>query len=217
MPLTRRPPMLHDPPRPHDTTTTKASADLTPRRRLSTSSGTFSDLAGVTGAWAARQVRALPQPRPIACERCRDTGVSGHSWEVGDVYCDCPIGQAEVARLKQWYAEMDAEGSAWRRKLLEERLAAFTARMLPDGSIPTLETLPPSAALTKLIAFARDWNGEQGLLLTGDVGVGKTNLLLALVRSLAETLLARKQSVRLVTVPDFLSELRAGFDPTRQA
>jgi DNA replication protein DnaC len=66
-------------------------------------------------------------------------------------------------------------------------------------------------------AFAEDWNGEQGLLLSDGVDTGKTTLLVALIRSLQERLIKQKRAVRLVTVPDFLRELRAGFEPQRQA
>jgi DNA replication protein DnaC len=100
---------------------------------------------------------------------------------------------------------------------MDERLAAFSTRTLPGGILPTLDMLPPSPALTRVRAFAEGWNGEQGLLLTGGVGTGKTTLLVALVRSLQERLIKQKRAVRLVTVPDFLRELRAGFEPQRQA
>ncbi len=66
-------------------------------------------------------------------------------------------------------------------------------------------------------AFAEDWNGEQGLLLSDGVDTGKTTLLVALIRSLQERLIKQKRAVRLVTVPDFMRELRAGFEPQRQA
>jgi DNA replication protein DnaC len=101
--------------------------------------------------------------------------------------------------------------------VIDERLAAFSARTLPGGVVPTFDTLPPSVALESVRAFAETWDGEQGLLLTGSVGTGKTTLLLALLRHVTERLIARKRLVRLVTVPDFLRELRAGFEPTRQA
>ena len=99
---------------------------------------------------------------------------------------------------------------------LTERLAAFSARVLPGGQVATLESLPPSEALAKVQAFVLTRTDEQGLVLIGEVGVGKTTLLLALVRSLAKRWLAERKVVRLVTVPDFLRELRAGYDPTRQ-
>ncbi len=152
----------------------------------------------------------------MACERCLDTGYTGYTTEHGDEYCTCPTGQAEEQRVKQWYDDMHAEEVAWLRKVLEDRLAAFSARVLPGGQVPTLETLPPSEALAKVRAFVETRTDEQGLVLIGAVGVGKTTLLLGLVRSLAERWLAERKVVRLVTVPDFLRELRAGYDPTRQ-
>lgn len=98
----------------------------------------------------------------------------------------------------------------------EERIAVFSMRVLPDGQVPTLETLPPSEALAMVQAFAAQRTDEQGLVLLGEVGVGKTTLRLALVRSLAERWVAERKAVRLVTVPDFLRELRAGYDAMQQ-
>jgi DNA replication protein DnaC len=133
------------------------------------------------------------------------------------MYCTCAAGQAEQGRVWRLCEEQEAEEAAWRRKVIEERLAAFSTRTLPGGIMPSFDTLPPSVALTSVRAFAEAWDGEQGLLLTGSVGTGKTTLLLALLRHLTERLVARKRMVRLVTAPDFLRELRAGFEPMRQA
>lgn len=82
--------------------------------------------------------------------------------------------------------------------------------------MPTLETLLPSEALTKVQAFVQARSDEHGLVLLGEIGGGKTTLLLALVRSLAEQWVTERRVVRLVTVPDFLRELRAGYDATQQ-
>ncbi|HEU5367056.1 MAG TPA: ATP-binding protein, partial [Ktedonobacterales bacterium] len=65
-------------------------------------------------------------------------------------------------------------------------------------------------------AIAPFGDAEEALVLLGEVGVGKTALLLALVRSLAERWVVERKVVRLVTVPDFLRELRAGYDVTQQ-
>jgi len=167
--------------------------------------------------WRARRGRLLSSaPGPVACERCRDTGIAGYVLGQGDVYCACQAGQVEESRVKHWYDDMHQEELAWRRKVLEERIAAFSARVLPGGQAPTLETLPPSEALSKVQAFVRKRTEEQGLVLLGEVGVGKTTLLLALVRSLTRLWLTERKVVRLVTVPDFLRELRAGYDATQQ-
>lgn len=153
----------------------------------------------------------------MACSQCGDRGIAGYSLDQGHVYCTCAAGQAEREQARRRYEEQEAEEAAWRRKVIEERLAVFSARALPGGVTPTLDTLPPSAALESVRTFAEAWDGEQGLLLTGSVGTGKTTLLLALLRHLTERLIARKRLVRLVTAPDFLRELRAGFEPQRQA
>lgn len=48
-------------------------------------------------------------------------------------------------------------------------------------------------------------------MLLGEVGVNKTTLLLALVRSLAGQWVAERMVVRLVTVPDFLAGAARGL------
>jgi DNA replication protein DnaC len=133
------------------------------------------------------------------------------------VYCTCAAGRAALEEARRRYDEQEAEDAAWRRTIMAERLTAFSTHTLPGGVTPTLETLPPSPTLTRVRAFAEEWNGEQGILLSGGVGTGKTTLLVALVRSLQERIIQRNRLVRLVTVPDFLRELRAGFEPQRQA
>ena len=124
-----------------------------------------------------------------------------------------PVEQAAALLQQQWGTR---PALPLRLEALEERIAAFSARVLPGGVVPTLETLPPSEVLTKVRAFAQTRSDEQGLVLLGVVGVGKTTLLLALVRSLAERWLAERKVARLVTVPDFLRELPAGYDAARQ-
>jgi DNA replication protein DnaC len=58
-------------------------------------------------------------------------------------------------------------------------------------------------------AFVETRTDDQRLVMLGEVGVGKTTLLLALVRGLAERWVAERKVVRLVTVPD-LSRGTAG-------
>jgi DNA replication protein DnaC len=180
--------------------------------------GTPESLTSIAEQWRLRQGQSLQAtPRQVSCKECGDRGIAGYTPELGNVYCTCAAGQAERDQARRRYEEQEAEEAAWRRKVMDERLAAFSMRTLPGGILPTLDTLPPSPALSRVLAFAEEWNGEQGLLLSGGVGTGKTTLLFALIRSLQERLIKQKQAVRLVTVPDFLRELRAGFEPQRQA
>src|SRR5690349_1994903 len=62
-------------------------------------------------------------------------------------------------------------------------------------------------------AIYKSLGNEKAIL--GEAAVGK-RMLLALVRSLAERWIAERKVVRLVTVPDFLRELRAGYDAAQQ-
>jgi DNA replication protein DnaC len=210
--------MTRDPQPANDQPTTPAAADPIPVRRPNSLFGTPESLASLAEQWRARQGRSqLTTPRQVNCTQCGDRGIAGYTPEQGNVYCTCAVGQAERDQARRRYEGQEAEDAAWRRKVLDERLAAFSTRTLPGGVIPTLDTLPPSPPLARVSAFAEEWNGEQGILLSGGVGTGKTTLLTALVRTLQERLIKQKRAVRLVTVPDFLRELRAGFEPQRQA
>lgn len=64
------------------------------------------------------------------------TGIAGRLLEWREEYGVYPKGRAEEARLRCWYDEMHAEDLAWRRKVLEERITTFSARVLPGGQVP---------------------------------------------------------------------------------
>src|SRR5215831_13906100 len=109
-----------------------AATNPTPLRRPARWSGTPSSLGDAAAAWSRRRGRLLqPVPRPASCERCRDTGIAGYVLGHGDEYCACPAGQAEEAQVRRWYDEMHQEELAGRRQVLVERIAAFSARVLP--------------------------------------------------------------------------------------
>ena len=68
-------------------------------------------------------------------------------------------------------------------------------------------------AATKFTAeFLKDPHLD-GLMLTGDVGSGKTYL----ASSIANVLLAKGQRVLFIVVPDLLDQIKATFDPDRNA
>ena len=198
---------------PHRSTTTPP-----PLQRQARTSGTSSSVGAVATAFAARHRRSFVPTTP--CERCRGTGIIGYSFMTGDEYCPCEVGSRALAQERQRYAEIEAEQRAWYLQRINERLAAFSTRHRLGEQIPTLEGLVATGhqqeALPKVQAFQAGWDGEQWVLLFGGFGVGKTMLALALVQSLKERLVAERRSVRIATVPDLLSDLRAGFDPVRQ-
>ena len=96
---------------------------------------------------------------------------------------------------------MHAEEMIWRRKVLEELIAAFSAWVLP-----------PSEALPKVRAFAQARADEQGLVLLREVGFWQDDAAAGVVRSQEERLLAEGKVLHLMTAPDFLLELRTGHD-----
>lgn len=97
-----------------------------------------------------------------------------------------------------------------------KRLADFSKLHFIGGNVPSLKTLEPSESLSKVRGFASDWNGKRSLLLTGKVGVGKTQMALGFANDQMPYLQEQKLSIRIVTVPDLLNELRAGFDDDKQ-
>lgn len=142
------------------------------------------------------------------CFDCQDTG------RISDRPCThCARGRA-VARH---------ERAAWR--------AAQHDTLFAQGGVPrrrwrqTFATFPDqeSKTLAMLRAFASSWDGEEGLLLTGAVGVGKTGLVVALLNAICtryvpalphspllpeSTRYAR--TLAFVTAVDLIDALRAG-------
>jgi len=170
-------------------------------------------LSPIGSSW---QPKHLPPVHQFpTCEQCGSTGIIAYDWQRGDTYCDCELGQFEAARERRMDEAQRATLQANLQEATIKRLASFSKLHLVSDQPPTFETLRETEALPKVRAFGEAWNGIRSLILMGPVGTGKTQLLLALVNEVMPILLKKKRTVRLVTVPDFLKELRAGFDQER--
>lgn len=91
---------------------------------------------------------------------------------------------------------------------------AFDALQLPRRFTRyALDTYPGNVdALAELRAFLDGWDGEEGLILAGAVGVGKTGLLVGALRHLLTERADLRDRVAFITSTDLLDELREGFD-----
>ncbi len=130
--------------------------------------------------------------KTVRCARCGDTGIISS----GDVawICDC---QRQALRLQQ-QEEMAPE-------LRDCTLEGFRIDYY-DGR----HRERALAALQEARQFAHDYllnRSTQGIMLTGDVGAGKTHLAAAI----ANDLLAQGVTAQFLVVPDFLDELRAAL------
>ncbi|HLY31340.1 MAG TPA: ATP-binding protein [Ktedonobacterales bacterium] len=131
------------------------------------------------------------------CFVCRDTGVA-----VGTlspcVECDRGRAIAGDARQRRLDTILDAAN-------LPPRCASFTLATYPAKNI---------AAYRALCEFLRDWDGCQSLLLNGQYGVGKTGLIVAALRAVAEQCAdgLTTTGVFFTTGVDLLDALRRGYD-----
>jgi DNA replication protein DnaC len=153
--------------------------------------------------------RAKPrEERVVACTLCQDTGQVEYNPTAGITrYCDaCEAGRSQAAAAARFYAEMQAEREAHIRAVNERSIARFTE----------LHEVAVQALPGDLRAFLDTWDGRRSLLFLGPWGLGKTWRVVALARALFERAAREEWTMHLVTVPDLLDELRAGFDPEQQ-
>lgn len=144
----------------------------------------------------------------MACTLCQDTGQVEYNPTAGITrYCDaCEAGRSQAAAAARFYAEMQAEREAHIRAVNERSIARFTE----------LHEVAVQALPGDLRAFLDTWDGRRSLLFLGPWGLGKTWRVVALARALFERAAREEWTMHLVTVPDLLDELRAGFDPEQQ-
>lgn len=144
----------------------------------------------------------------------------------GLLYCTCV--ESANARVRnaafdaeeiRWQQEIAAERQALLRESTFKRLADFSqrAKLSLNQSLMSLDTYPIDdegrGTLEFLRAWRDHWDFSTGLILAGNYGFGKTTLQLALMHDLADKLIARKMSVRLVTALEFIRQLQRGFEP----
>lgn len=76
----------------------------------------------------------------------------------------------------------------------------------------TFATFEARDGKREALAWAREWDHKRSVVLTGDVGRGKTHLACAMALTAVERFLP----VRFVAVPDLMDDLRARFDDGAQ-
>ena len=144
----------------------------------------------------------------MACAVCQDTGQVEYHPDVGITrYCDaCEAGRVQAAQAARFYADMRAQREAHIRAVNERSITRFT-----ELHEVVLSALPPD-----LNAFLSTWDGWRSLLFLGSWGLGKTWRVVALAQGLLERAAREEWTMHLITVPELLDELRAGYDPEQQ-
>jgi len=107
-------------------------------------------------------------------------------------------------------------------KLVEQRMAAFDAVGIPARHAGSTRAsfVPAGQHQTAVLGAVSRWlagyqpGAERGLVLYGEVGRGKTHLLVAMLR---ELVLVRGTAARFVEFSHLLADLKAGFDAGRGA
>jgi DNA replication protein DnaC len=157
---------------------------------------------GGTGVAVVRE-QDLAVARPCACvgqcPRCQGTGLvaTSDAFRAPRRRCAC---QAVLARMRAF----DAVGVPARHA--DSTRASFV-----------VSSKHQTAVLQAVTKYLNDHDRERdnrGLVLWGDVGRGKTHLLVALVR---ELVLRKGVSARFVEFSHLLADLKAGFDTGRGA
>lgn len=159
------------------------------------------------GDWMMMKKISMPSPSdPTVCSSC---GAPYRALSLGSHYLNCPTCDCVIRRTRA------REQQEWQRQERDQRLAA--ASISPRLAECTFERFQPEEgnwqAFQQCAEYPKRWplqmNEAQGsgLLLWGKPGVGKSHLAVAIALALLE----QEASVRFVTVPDFLSELRDGL------
>jgi DNA replication protein DnaC len=135
--------------------------------------------------------------------------------------CAC-VARCPLCRGSGWTPADDSPRPRMRRcvcTVLDDRISAFNQANIPGRHAhstrnpssfrPSRPVMPAIAAVSRFLKEFRPQEENRGLILHGDVGRGKTHLLVAMLRELA---LDHGVSCRFVEFSHLLSDLKAGFD-----
>lgn len=135
----------------------------------------------------------LNSPPTDLCRKCHGSG--GGRTAFGSVeYCDCPRG-AEVKAIH-------------RENRIEDRIAQsnIPVRLIGLG----IDDFPVTPASQKALAAVQAWldgEGNDGLFIHGEYGVGKTGIVAAVLKTLME----HDRDGYFIPVPDLLDSIRATY------
>lgn len=155
----------------------------------------------------------------LSCTRCQGTGLVQPPRNYSrppvfilgkpDEYCDCKLGIYARQREERLDDQMRVEIPASRRVYLQAgltlppRCEAFTLE-----SSPLRNTHPHN----KTLAFLDEWDGRRNLAYFGDTGVGKTGLVVGVLKALMPKAAAEGWQMTFVSVTTFFGQLQHGFE-----
>lgn len=163
-----------------------------------------------------------PPPVPH-CPVCDGRGYRvAREGEVARAYiCDC-VERCKDCRGTGWVAAANSPLARMRPcdcQELERRVRLFdstripgrhaNSTRLPSSFIPSRELMPAMTAAAKFLKDFKNEPDSRGLIFHGDVGRGKTHLVVAILRELT---LDRGISCKFVEFSHLLADLKTGFD-----
>ena len=163
-----------------------------------------------------------PPPVP-SCSVCDGRGyrVSKDGEVARALICDC-VGSCKDCRGTGWVAIDRSTLSRMRQcecQELEHRVRLFNftripgrhanSTRLPSSFSPSRLLMPAMTAAAKFLKDFKKGQDSRGLIFHGDVGRGKTHLVVAILRELT---LDRSISCKFVEFSHLLADLKTGFD-----
>lgn len=159
------------------------------------------------------------------CPHCAGDGVVVRPSDTGAIasLCDCRSTCPKCEGLGRVLVETE-DGARMARcscQKLPDRVAVFNRALLPSRhASSSFRTYDPNMGSRQALMACQGWaasyqkgSDRKGLLLWGDVGRGKTHLMVATLRHLV---FAHGLRVRFVEFTHLLAELRAGIEQRRR-
>lgn len=142
------------------------------------------------------------------CATCLDTGRDFMT----DLDCACSAGEHRGAERERRRLEARQEVIA-----VQAREVMRSACIPPEYADWTLENFPRRVrTLISLRGWAANWDGREGLMLFGPYGVGKTSLMIGLMRLLVTNYLSLREDgvirARFKRASELFTQLRAAMD-----